>query len=91
MLIARGTSESDDGKKGELLILGLTNENIRRLVQGKPMKLTRETHGEGVPEGWEIAILFGRTEDDLAQMLREAGAIDADTKINRDPKLNKTL
>lgn len=91
MIIARGTNETADGKKGDLLIFGLTNNNLRQLVQGKPMKISRETHGEGVPEGWEVMIVFGPDEDTLAAMLKEAGVIGPDTEVNRDPKLDKTL
>lgn len=84
MLIARATS--DDG--GECLILGLSQGNIDRLVQGMPMRLTRKTHGDGVPEGWSIIILHGETEQTIADELRRVGAIGAQTRVEVDPRLS---
>lgn len=86
MIIARGTSPS-----GESLTLGLSHRNIEKLLEGKPILLRRSTHGDGVPEGWEIVIFCGETEDTMAATLKSIGAIGPDTTINRDPKLDKTL
>ena len=86
MIIARGT-----GKKAELLLLGISHKNIENLLEGKPMVLRRESHGDGVPEGWEIVIFTGETEESMAKSLQDGGVIGPETKINRDPKLNKTL
>lgn len=86
MIIARGTT--DTGK--ELLLFGLSRENIKRLLDGKPMHVRREAHGEGVPEGWEIGIFFGETEADCARVLRQAGLITDDTKICRMPNEPKS-
>lgn len=88
MIIARAVGESNDGKPTELLILGVSDHNVAALLAGKPMRISRETHGDGVPEGWSIMIFHGKTEDHLAQMLKDAGAVGPDTKIQRDPKLN---
>lgn len=91
MIIARATVENkDDGSTGEMLILGLSDKNVAKLVSGKPMRITRETHGEGIPAGWTIVILHGKTEDRMAEILSEAGWIGPETKINRDPKLDNT-
>lgn len=90
MIIARAFGEGHDGKPTELLILGVSDQNVARLLEGKPIRISRETHGDGVPEGWSIMILHGKTEDHLAQMLKDAGAVGPDTKVIRDPKLNKS-
>jgi len=61
MLIGRGEAEGR-----QLLLLGLSQGNIDRLVRDKPIKLTPETH-PGIPDGWEIALIYG-------QMALEPGA-----------------
>ena len=90
MIIARGSALNDDGSPGELLILGLSDRNVAELLAGRPMRLTKQTHGAGVPGGWSIMIFHGKTEEDCAQMLKDGGCIGPDTKINVDPRLNKT-
>ncbi len=82
MLIARGV----DGKD-QLIILGLSHENIAGLLAGHPMVLKRESHGDGVPEGWEIVIFTGNTEADLAREFQQSGLIGPDTQIRKDPRL----
>lgn len=72
-----------------VVVLGLTTENIKRLMAGKPMHLTRDTHGEGVPDGFEFFILHGESEAAIAESL--SPTIGPDTAVHRDPKLNKTL
>lgn len=82
-----GSGQKEDGT--QVLFMGLSLENIRRLVQGKPMVITREAHGEGVPEGWEILVVYGETEDDIVEMMKPA--LNPGVEIHRDPKLDKTL
>jgi hypothetical protein len=82
MVIARATADKD-----ELLLLGLSRENVRRLTDGQPMHLKRETHGDGIPEGWEIVIVFGETEQALVAEFRRAEMISPETKIHKDPRL----
>lgn len=62
MVIRRGER---DGRK--LLLLGLSRANIDKLVEGKPISISRKTHGEAMAEDEEVAIVFG--EDDLAPMV----------------------
>ncbi len=85
MIIARAI-RMDDSKK-ELIILGLSAENVRRLQNGEDILLTRETHGEGIPEHLGISIIYGETEQKMADQLREMGAIGPDTKMQIDPRL----
>lgn len=79
-----GRAMLDEG--GEYLLLGLTTENLRRLKQGQPIRLTTETHGAGVPLGWRILLVHGETEKDLVNALRDAGVMSADTKVQAMPR-----
>lgn len=81
MIVGRGTS--DDGK--QVILLGLSDDNVQRLTDGKPILVTRETHGAGVPEGWIITIVHGKTEQSLAAQLVKGVAKNA--KIHHEPKL----
>jgi hypothetical protein len=80
MIIARG---SEGGE--EMLVLGLSQENIKRLQDGKPMYLTRATHGDGIPEGWRIMIFTGKDETAMANMIKPF--CSAHTQIKKDPRL----
>lgn len=84
MIIARA---SRTGSEGEILLLGLSRENVRRLQEGQPIHIRRVSHGEGVPEGWEIVILFGETERAIKSDLEKHGLISPETKIHVDPRL----
>lgn len=70
MILARGTG--DDSK---LLVLGLSREDVNTLTEGDPIRLTPKTHGDGVPAGWTIALVFGEIEKDVVLQLRGAGLI----------------
>jgi hypothetical protein len=74
------------GDGTELLILGVSRRNIEELLKGRPIKLTTDTHGAGIPLGWTIAIVFGETEAAIAQDLQKAGALTADTKVMAMPR-----
>lgn len=82
MIIARATSGS-----GEFLIIGLSRDNINRLVDGNPIQTTPKAHGDGIPEGWSILLMFGETEADIHRELAGAGMIDDNTKVIVDPRL----
>jgi len=84
-MIARLTKE--DGT--EVFLLGLSLENVKRLTEGKPIHIRRATHGDGIPEGWEIVLMFGATELAIQAELQAAGAISPETKINIDPRLRQ--
>lgn len=81
MIIARSMNDGN-----ELLILGLTHANLRELQKGHPMRLTSETHGAGIPLGWTIAIVYGEDEAAIAEDLKRAGGITADTKVSAMPR-----
>jgi hypothetical protein len=82
MIIGRAS----DGKT-QMLLLGVSRENVNRLIKGQPILVKRETHGDGIPRGWQITIVFGETEEDIANDLRRAGMVSKDTKIYKDPRL----
>lgn len=82
MIVARGYRDSK-----ECLLLGLSQRNLDRLVDNKPMRLQSSSH-PGIPEGLEIIILYGKTEKDIQDMLTKAGLIDKDTQITSHPRLN---
>lgn len=83
MMIARATSDRGE----EILLLGLSRGNLERLTQGQPIRLSRETHGDGIPANWKILILFGETEEDMRTMLEAAGVVGSWTKTTVDPSL----
>ncbi len=83
MIIARAKRQNG----GEILMLGLSKQNLNRIEEGMPLHVRREVHGDGIPEGWEIVIFTGKTEQEMQKMFVEGGLIGPDTKINIDPRL----
>jgi hypothetical protein len=84
MIIARAIGDGT-----ELLLLGISRRNIEELQAGRPIRLTTETHGAGIPLGWTIAIIYGETEAAITADLQAMGVIGPDTKVSaqpRDPK-----
>ena len=77
MLIARATTRSGH----DLLILGLSKENRRRLEAGQPIDLTTYTHGEAIPKELHIVIFAGETEDSMQAEI--SPLIARDTHIDR--------
>lgn len=84
MLFAKGTS--GDGR--ECLMIGLSRGNIERLLANKPIRITRHSHGDILDEREEIVILFGETEQAIADTLRGVGLIGPQTKQTIDPRLD---
>jgi hypothetical protein len=80
VIILRGTEGGD-----EMLILGLSEQNIKKLQEGKPMYLTRKTHGDGIPQGWRIMIFTGKDENKMTEMVKPF--LGPDTEIKIDPRL----
>jgi hypothetical protein len=62
-----------------LLILGLSGENMTRLMAGEPIRL--DTAPLGLPT-MTVLILGGRTEEDIANDLRTHGIIAPTTKTH---------
>jgi hypothetical protein len=72
-----------DGKR--IVLLGVTRENIDRLVAGKPIRVTAETH-PGFPTDLVISIAFGEDERVLTEQLQRAGVIGKHTKVIGVPR-----
>lgn len=84
MIIATAKSEDE---KSLFLLLGLSRENVTHLMAGQPIRVKRETHGNQVPAGWTIGIIFGETELEMKKKLESEGLIDGNTKFQVDPRL----
>ena len=59
-----------------LLILGLSGENMTRLMADEPIKFDARQLGLDI----EVLIVGGRTEDAILQQLRQVGLIGPDTQ-----------
>lgn len=68
----------------QALVIGLSALNIQKLQEGKPIRVTRETHGDAIPEHWMFVIMAGETENSMAAELRRAGLLDG-TRIIKQP------
>ena len=84
MIIARGKMEGD-----ELLMLGLSHQNVRRLLSGEPIHIHRSSHGDGIPKGWRILICAGETEKSIESDFRKAGVVDEATPRIVERRLGK--
>lgn len=65
--------------KSESLLLGLTRENVKRLMSGLPMHISRKTHGIAIPEGLVIGIVYGEDQKAIRDELDKAGLIKPTT------------
>ena len=71
MIIANGTDERDR----DVFFFGLSKENIKRLLANQPIEITRESHGEGIPENLHFVIFTGEDEAGMARTFLAAKAI----------------
>lgn len=71
----RAGTRGEDGR--EHIVLGLSRENINRLVAGMPIRITGESIS--APSIASISIFFGETEAVMEEDLREAGLITPQT------------
>lgn len=55
-----------------LLVLGLTTENLQRLVAGQPIDVPREALDAVGYQGKRVMIIYGRTEQDLVAELKRS-------------------
>lgn len=61
---------------GLVIFLGLSRENINRLVAGQPILVHAENVGLGGKGVKNIAIAFGETEAEIEGEMIDAGVID---------------
>lgn len=71
----KATSKMKDGRP--LLLLGLSGENITRMMADEPVSVDVGKL-PGMPQ-MQVVIIAGKTEDDIADQLRSAGLIGGDT------------
>jgi len=71
----------DDGK--QIIVLGLSYENLKRLRDGKPIHVRSDVHA-GFPENLAIMIFAGATERAMAEQLQPL--ISAATKVIAVPR-----
>jgi hypothetical protein len=77
----------NDNEDRTHLGLGISRENVNRMIAGKPIRVDLTELGLA-PNG-SILIFFGETERELQQQLAEF--IGPDTKVHIDPRLKSKL
>ena len=82
MVIARALGLNDE----EILLLGLSHRNLEALQEGRPIRLTSESHGASIPLGWTILIVAGEDEKSIVADLQGAGAISDETSVYALPR-----
>jgi hypothetical protein len=73
----KAIANHDDGRK--FIVLGLSRENMRRLLDGDPIEI--DWSAVGVDDQPNIIILGGETEADIVRVLETYGAITGETEI----------
>lgn len=70
----KGIAQGADGR--QMLILGLTRQNVQRMEAGRPILVDQRQLAElgydDVPDQ-QVVIFFGETQNDLTQQLRDLG------------------
>jgi len=60
---------------------------VARLQAGQSIWITESTHGQAVPKGLIVGIIFGETELDIAAQLRKQGLVGPETEVTVAPQL----
>ena len=59
-----------ENAKVPTLLLGITRENVRRMLDDQPIMITQAHLTQlGLPDGMEIVLIAGETEASLSEML----------------------
>ncbi len=74
-------------KDNPLILMGLSEGNIVRLKNGQPIKAAIRSFGVDLPGS--IAVVYGHTEQDLENLLRDSNLITEDTRGSSDPRLEQ--
>ncbi len=69
--------------KGNMIMLGLSDENIKRLRQDQPIKFNLRDLGL---TDMDVLIFHGKTEEAMTEMMKEAGLIHPTKTIFKDSK-----
>lgn len=84
-----GAACTEDNKQ-HLLLLGLSRQNVARIMDGEPIWVSSKSHpNSGVPENLTLVICFGETELSLFEQAKRVGLVDSSTQVYVDPKLQK--
>lgn len=70
----------DTGDGRPLYLFGLSEGNLHRLREGMPIRI--DIGEMGGPWEGTVAIVYGRTEQDIAQSLRDLGLVDESTAVH---------
>lgn len=81
----RFTITDDNGRT--ILGLGITRENVNRLIKGHPIRVKLDEMNVRVDDA--IMIYFAETEVELQNAIAEF--IGPETKVNIDPRLKSKL
>lgn len=65
---------------GWMFGFGITDENIERLKENKPIRVEMSSLGEDTND--VVVILYGKTEGAIFEAMVEAEVISPDTKLN---------
>jgi hypothetical protein len=79
--------EDKDGRNH--LGLGISRENVNRLIAGQPIRVRLPEMREGLSIDGAVMIYFGETERELQQAVAEF--VGPETKVNIDPRLKSKL
>lgn len=72
-----------------LLLLGVTDNNLRMLKNGHPIQV--DMKAVGMDKVGRVGIVWGQTMADIEGALRQAGLISDKTKIISDPRLDAEM
>jgi hypothetical protein len=78
----------------EVILLGLTRENVRRLCAGQPIIVSEETNvpqKNFLPPNTDIHLVYADNEKEFFRLFKEAGLITESTPITVDPRLQDDL
>lgn len=63
------------------LILGITAENVERILKGNPIRVRHDEVGDTTGD---IVIMYGETLDDLIRLITPHATRDTELKISED-------
>lgn len=76
---------SKNDPKNPLIIMGISEDNVVRLKNDQPIKVSIRSFGINLPG--EIVIVYGKTEKVIENQLRSVNIIPSDVSGDIDPKL----
>ena len=69
-----------DSKK--VILLGLSKNDIDKLANSQqPIHINSTTHAGVIPEGLDITMVYGNTEQEIYAALMKLGMVNRDTQV----------